>query len=510
MASVDDYHISANIAPSTGRSNQHQRSKSSVLKSFIHRRHNSDGSELPPTNLLSPSNLTLDTPPTPKHDSYGFPNFSRPAALGEIQQNQVSSSPRSPTKHQDQSNISQLSPTKIGFNTISTKPSAVKEAERLARLAKQNEGKPKKTKSATNLVGFLSRPKSSKNLNGQASEDEMRFKKNKENQPPQEAARAPIYAQFSSGALEKQNDPDYAKDSNALNLPTNGKYSSNAPSSGRANKERPKSYHAPFSQSADMKPGQGSTKASPSKIQRGLRLFGGGGSASSQDRPRSPEPSERVLDPKDIDKHLEAMLDRRNIPEHQRYKMRSLADTIKMEFIRQDWAESRGLQMARPGSHDSDSSSLNATQANEQAKPKKSRGRSFTMSRGKKSAPGSPTKKSKGEGSIGRHFRSRSTDSVATSDRPLSSTSSTGSSIFSKVKLQQGPVDFVAYLRKVQKPQLVEVGKLHKLRLLLRNETVAWTEEFIRQGGMQEIVALLHRIIEVEWRYVLARSRFIA
>lgn len=68
------------------------------------------------------------------------------------------------------------------------------------------------------------------------------------------------------------------------------------------------------------------------------------------------------------------------------------------------------------------------------------------------------------------------------------------------MKLQQGPLDYVNYLRKVQQPELVEVGKLHKLRLLLRNETVAWTEEFIRQGGMQEIVGLLHRIMEVEWR----------
>ena len=61
-------------------------------------------------------------------------------------------------------------------------------------------------------------------------------------------------------------------------------------------------------------------------------------------------------------------------------------------------------------------------------------------------------------------------------------------------------MDFVSYLSRIQKPELVEVGKLHKLRLLLRNETVAWTEEFIRQGGMREIVGLFHRIIEVEWR----------
>ena len=62
------------------------------------------------------------------------------------------------------------------------------------------------------------------------------------------------------------------------------------------------------------------------------------------------------------------------------------------------------------------------------------------------------------------------------------------------------PADFVAYLQVQQKPQLVEVGKLHKLRLLLRNETVAWAENFIRQGGMEEIVALLYRITDIEWR----------
>ncbi|KAI1416562.1 armadillo-type protein [Hypoxylon sp. FL1857] len=489
MASINDYHITANLAPSTGRANHHSRSKSSVLKSFIHRRNNSDGATLPPAEL-DPLAPTADCQPPNQQDMCGFPNFSRPAALGEIQQNQVDISSRSPTKQRPSA---PSSPIKNGFKTFSAKSISAKESEK-AKLAKQEEGKPKKTKSATNLVGFLSRPKSSKNLNGQAAEEEMRSKKNKENQPPQETpTRPPIYAQFSSGALEKQNSMDNGKHLAKPSFP-----SSNIGSSGRKAKERPKSYHAPNLQSADMKPGSNS-KATPSKIQRGLKVFtSGSNSSSTQDRPRSAEPAELKLDPKDIDKHLEAMLDRRNIPEHQRYKMRNLADTIKMEFIRQDWAESRGASAMRPGSVHSDSSSINALQANVPVKEKKTRGRTFTLSRGKKSESRSPTKK-KGEGSIGRHFRSRSTDSVA-SERPSSAGSSSGNGIFSKVKLQQGPVDFVAYLRKVQKPELVEVGKLHKLRLLLRNETVAWTEEFIRQGGMQEIVALLHRIMEVEWR----------
>jgi hypothetical protein len=49
---------------------------------------------------------------------------------------------------------------------------------------------------------------------------------------------------------------------------------------------------------------------------------------------------------------------------------------------------------------------------------------------------------------------------------------------------------------------MVEVGKMHKLRLLLRNETVQWVNDFITEGGMDEIVQLLYRIMKMTWRYV--------
>ncbi|KAI5866240.1 armadillo-type protein [Durotheca rogersii] len=500
MASIDDYHISANISPSSARSPRHERSKSNVFKSFLHRRNNSDGSALPPVELMVPPDLGHRSS---MQQAIDFRNFSRPSALGEIQQNQMGIPSRSPPwRHHGYPSApsSPIRNTLSTVQTISSTPS--KEVEKLAKSGKnREEGKPKKTKSATNLVGFLSRPKSSKGLNKLASDDGMHPRKDKENQKPQDAARPPIYAQFSSGALEKQNDLDAGKNVYAHGFSSN--LSSNMVSSIRATKQRPKSYHAYYTPKDDHKgaaetnSSANSTRGSPSKIRRGLGMFGG--SAGSEGRTPSAESAEPVLDPKDIDKHLEAMLDRRNIPEHQRYKMRSLADSIKMEFIRQDWAETRGPNNVRPGSHGSDSS-ISAAQAVEQGKAKKSRGRSFTLSRSrKKSDASSPTKKTKGEGSIGRHFRSRSTDSVA-SERPPSAGSSSGTSILSKMKLHQGPLDFVTYLRKVQKPELVEVGKLHKLRLLLRNETVAWTEEFIRQGGMEEIVGLLHRIMEVEWR----------
>jgi hypothetical protein len=60
--------------------------------------------------------------------------------------------------------------------------------------------------------------------------------------------------------------------------------------------------------------------------------------------------------------------------------------------------------------------------------------------------------------------------------------------------------EFIAYLKNTPKPQDVEIGKLHKLRLLIRNETVDWVDNFIHDGGMTELVGLLHRIMEIEWR----------
>ena len=77
---------------------------------------------------------------------------------------------------------------------------------------------------------------------------------------------------------------------------------------------------------------------------------------------------------------------------------------------------------------------------------------------------------------------------------------SSGASTFGKAPKPAIPEEYVSYLRKVQKPEAVEVCRLHKLRLLLRNETVAWVDSFISLGGMTEIVELLHRIMTIEWR----------
>ncbi|KAH8904386.1 hypothetical protein BR93DRAFT_900480 [Coniochaeta sp. PMI_546] len=519
----------------------HQRTKSSVLRSFIgHRRNNSEGTNLPSSfDITSQSALKPALSIDPLCDDMRFPGYQRQnRALEELQHNQQGqSSSRSPKKYRDEG--TPTSPTKSGFGTISLKSLAVKEAAKLAKSRENGASsptKPKKSKSATNLAGLLSRPKSMKNLKKEA-EEVARQARDKENRTPpssvtvESMAPPPIFAQFTSQVLAEQRPSLDAFRNNHGNYTTTSASPSvddprlamkqrpksfQPPYVGRPEEQRTNSFENPTGRRSKENEKKGNTwgRGGPATGRSGiLGAFPGMGSRTKSSTNLSEKstgsPEQLAIDPKDIDKHLEAMLDRRNIPENQRYKMRNLNDTIKMEFIRQDWAES-AAKSDRPGTNDGSDTSMNA--ADDDGKKKKtSRGRTLTLSRasskdkdGKDKPPSSPAKKSKGEGTLGRHFRSKSTDSVASADGSRPASSSSGSNIASgflaKVKLQQGPLDYVAYLRKVQKPELVEVGKLHKLRLLLRNETVAWAEEFIREGGMKEIVDLLHRIMDVEWR----------
>ncbi|RAL67600.1 hypothetical protein DID88_008353 [Monilinia fructigena] len=109
------------------------------------------------------------------------------------------------------------------------------------------------------------------------------------------------------------------------------------------------------------------------------------------------------------------------------------------------------------------------------------RSRTFTLSRStSKERPGDKDKKS--EGVVGNR---KSTESLNSGSKSLTSAGAqVAQNLIAKAK-GQTPDDFVAYLRKVQKPELVEVGRLHKLRLLLRNETVAWTDNFLLLASAQ-------------------------
>ncbi|OAA51741.1 Armadillo-type fold protein [Metarhizium rileyi] len=469
----------------------------SFLVSFLHRRQPSSGKTLP---TFPPAEEQLGSADDAMAGQFVGNN---PGALGELQQNRLEAAPRSPRKSRDEPRTGAQSPTKSALGKFTFRSNVDREPGRMAASRDASPQKPKKARSGANLAGLLSRPKSLKSLYKLATEEESRAK-DKENvtpdRTPSDERPPPIFAQFTSDRTMRQ-------ESTPEKTPI------------RAPKDRPKSFHALKPPQSHVAPSCSPSKPNgraarpvsmhPDQMPRRKGPFGHGRSKSTAVTSTGPCP-ELHVDPKDIDEQLEALLDRRNIPENQRYKMRNLADTIKLEFIRQDYAEMQAARGDRPGSTGTAGSNSSSEQAiiasdlnspdGDDGRPKRGRGKSFTFSRSKKDSS-SPAKKSKGEGTLGRHFRGRSTDSVVSDARPGSSSSSSmGSAFLSKIKAQQGPSDYVAYLRKVQKPEMVEVGKLHKLRLLLRNETVAWIEDFIQQGGMHEIVGLLNRIMEVEWR----------
>ncbi|KAH9481746.1 GTPase-binding protein rid1 [Psilocybe cubensis] len=61
------------------------------------------------------------------------------------------------------------------------------------------------------------------------------------------------------------------------------------------------------------------------------------------------------------------------------------------------------------------------------------------------------------------------------------------------------PTRFCSVLATVSSTQL-DVEDLKKLRLLLRNESASWSEEFLKLGGYTGLLTRLNEILEVEWR----------
>ncbi|KAK4677110.1 LOW QUALITY PROTEIN: hypothetical protein QC764_408160 [Podospora pseudoanserina] len=467
--------------------------------------------------------------------------------------------------------------------------------------------KPKKAKSATNLGGLLLRPKSYKNLkNGEDESGQGKDKENRSpggvESPPPIYAQFASGGLSTSPPVELPIRNSSSGTHSVVGIKEEGKGKGGGMGSrdrrsrrgrGMGVRPRPKSFTSYVTGSGlrDKRNGGRKSGEGEGEGERGgdqfqevdlgtggirTRILGGGGgerppaglnnhlgggsgssnrsksttrvpNGGSGGRPRGRAGSNTAdlpaIEPQDIDRHLEAMLDRRNIPENQRYKMRNLSDTVKMEFIRQDWAEMvakkneevgmegrQSVNLAR-GSMDVGARGrptereLDEAAAGDKSTKKKKHGRglSLTLGRGgggKGDGSGgggggekSPTKK-KGDSSLGRHFRGKSSSESLVGGGESGGEGQQGgggdgqqltggglyTGFIAKVKGQQLPGDFVSYLRKVQKPELVEVGKLHKLRLLLRNETVAWIEEFIRQCGMEEIVDLLKRTMALEWR----------
>ena len=191
--------------------------------------------------------------------------------------------------------------------------------------------------------------------------------------------------------------------------------------------------------------------------------------------------------------------DSRNVPENMRQKMRTLTLRVKADFVKQDkGAATAPLSPSKPESrlpffHDEPQNQIALeSDPDEEAKvattkQSRSRSKTFTLTRGDAST------------------RKQKPDSRPNSIHIPGSSMSLPSKNFGPPSPGRGPQtalpdDFVAYLQNVRDPVQMEVGRLHKLRLLLRNETVAWVDSFISLGGMVQVVDLLHRIMEIEWR----------
>ncbi|KAK4545825.1 hypothetical protein LTR36_002389 [Oleoguttula mirabilis] len=243
--------------------------------------------------------------------------------------------------------------------------------------------------------------------------------------------------------------------------------------------------------------------------------------AAFQGKSKTEQPKqEAVLDPKNVDQAFEAVLESRNIPEPMRQKMRSLTLRVKADFIKQDLGSKTagnsptGMLNTEPSKQQSATAATDSPAALERVptddedkatKRSRARSRTFTFSKGDKRNGGgteiSPTKKQRSQS------KSRPTSVYIPSDSAVKSPSTaTLTSPFaslgrkSAASTTTAPADYLAYLKKHQDPTKVEVGRLHKLRILLRNETVAWVDSFVSLGGMAEIVSLLHRTMAVEWR----------
>ncbi|KAF9883055.1 hypothetical protein FE257_004134 [Aspergillus nanangensis] len=214
----------------------------------------------------------------------------------------------------------------------------------------------------------------------------------------------------------------------------------------------------------------------------------------------------KQLNSKDLESEFEKLLDARNIPHNMRDKMRSLDTNIKADFIQKDKAETGTPVSATASAHTNDSAGRRGRGKEQKDERQshdgkgsrsRSRSRGFTLSKGT-----SPSKKQRAEvGSAYRRPKSADFSQPTGLSKVLTpSTSTTSLSATACCDTAADPSDFVHYLREIQRPEMVEIGKIHKLRILLRNETVGWVDSFIMEGGMDEIVQLLYRIMKVEWR----------
>ncbi|EER23560.1 hypothetical protein CPC735_049300 [Coccidioides posadasii C735 delta SOWgp] len=492
--------------------------------------------------FLSPSYSLQNQPPVqnwilPTDHSH----FQINHPLGELSERTLNQGMAngSPSKQNHPDESSKIGLHKKTKSSVSLK-SLLKDKDKMESEAKDpsaengsKQKKPKKTKSTTSLSGIFKRSQRGKKGNSCEKEDKenvtMARGSNDMPPPPIPRSRAQsIQSQISnryvsSGRTVEEEMSLYTPRGYSPSSQRNF-YDFQQPSLTKRpdSKWRPKSEYGSSSTSSvkdilqsihRRSPSAGSVKSNASRTHplaerppsenrkssngnRGSRVMAAIAAFSAKDKNfDKPKP----VDPKEIDSEFERLLDARNIPHNMRDRMRSLNTNIKADFINKNQIE---------GECSSASASAQRQFVTTSHKRTKSKDSSFGRSenRGTKVRPLSGSFVSAKVDLPS--FRRQKPDHSSSQKRPKSADLSIPSRLPSgglnpalpSPDLIADPTDFVHYLKEVQKPEIVEVSKLHKLRILLRNETISWVESFISHGGMEQLVDLLYRILKVEWR----------
>ncbi|KAL4788188.1 armadillo-type protein [Aspergillus varians] len=522
--------------------------KPSVFRALLgHRRNQSaDDASHPKPYTSGPSSHCI-----PPMNRYYIPPTQQP--LGEIAPNH--DAPDSPV-------LNPGSPSKSGNGGLHKKTKSAVSLKSLKNYMERKpekgsddlSNKPKKAKSTNSFTAILKRSQ-----HGRKAEEskETRDKENRRPSDPADNLPSPIWGQYGTPTPSFRDESSPAPSSRRRTLqeevslytpkgysPAQQRnfYDYHQPSlTSRANpKPRPKSdYFAggsskmkdllgPFQGSSSSKQPSADQPESPSiKSGHGRRrgLSTPDARSEAELKPQaSPKKSSRVqevisafnakereaelqkrLNSKDLESEFEKLLDARNIPHNMRDKMRSLDTNIKADFIQKDKLESTTPHSASGANNESTGRRGRGKEKKEdcdsydgKGSRSRSRSRGFTF-RGNSS---SPSKKPRPE-SGSSHRRPKSAEFTTPNGlskilTPNASTTSLAATVHCDTATD--PSDFVHYLKEIQKPEIIEVGKIHKLRILLRNETISWVDSFIDEGGMDEIVQLVYRIMKVEWR----------
>ncbi|EAU85331.2 hypothetical protein CC1G_07601 [Coprinopsis cinerea okayama7 len=236
-------------------------------------------------------------------------------------------------------------------------------------------------------------------------------------------------------------------------------------------------------------------------------------------RSASKKPKESPVEPPETDEAFDKLLDELQIPPSLRPKLLGMDSTVKAEMIKSSQVltlnpppsapaqappstppRSTGLRrvhstesLASPrppfmnegayGSHTPKTSGYVSTHNSPYAAPRPRQASGHTR--------GASLFFSKSQGNLAANLASMSSLDLTSLGKPAKDKSGTVKNL--------SPMRFCSMLQGQSSLQ-IDVEDIKKLRLMLRNESASWTEEFCTLGGYSALLTRLNEVLEVEWR----------